>query len=107
MYRRILAAFLGLVLVVACGVPASDVSTTLTDATKCAFGIIATAGGSIDVNGLLACGLTVADALKLLQDLRTNATTSPADAAPAAMTPERVAYVGKLDKAIADLKGRQ
>ena len=103
--KALVSAVTFAIILMACGVPAADVSQTLSDATKCAIGVIATAGGSIDVQNLLACGLTVADALKLLQDLRANA-TAPSDAGAAALSPERVAYVQKLDRAITELKAR-
>ena len=89
-------------LVLACGASQSQVTKTVDDATACAFGVVAAATGAVDVQALLACGLTVADALALLQELRAQAV--PADAGAAALEPARVAYVAKLDQAIATLR---
>jgi hypothetical protein len=95
-----------LLLVLACSgsqVAPSDVSKTLTDAVACGLGVVATSEGSIDVQGLLACGLTVADALALVQKLRAQQGSD----AGAALSPARVAYVKKLDTAIAQLQAMQ
>ena len=82
----------------------TQVGKTVSDATACALGVVATATGAVNVQGLLDCGLTVADALALLQQLRSQA-VPPADAG-AAVSPERVAYAHELDVAIADLQAR-
>jgi hypothetical protein len=90
-----------------CGSPVApaDVSKPISDAVACGLGIIATAEGSINIQGLLACGLTVADALTLVQKLR--AQQVQGDASAAVLSPARVAYVKKLDDAIVKLQAMQ
>lgn len=103
---KLLAKTLPVLLLAACGtaLTADDVTKSLSDATSCAFGVIAVSTGTVNVQQLLACGLTVGDALAIVKKLRAQATPTEAGAA---VSPERIAYAKKLDQAISDLERLQ
>lgn len=100
---KTLAKLFSLFVLLACSASQqASVVKTVDDATACAVGVVAATQGTVDVKALLACGLTVADALGLVTELRAQA--FPSDAGAAALSPERVLYAKKLDQLLVDLK---
>jgi hypothetical protein len=83
--------------------PAQDVAQTLSDGEACVVGILATASGTPDLDGLLKCGVTIADVWNLVTKLE-KAPSSGSNAA--ALPPATVAWHAKLEGVKAQIVAR-
>lgn len=83
--------------------PPADVQQTLSDGQACVVGILATASGTPDLDGLLKCGVTIADVWNLIVKLEK---APESDAGPAALSPSAVAWHQKLEGVKAQIIAR-
>lgn len=90
---RYLHPLLASVLLACQSLPTGDVKNTLSDAEACGVGILATASGTPDLDGLLRCGMTVADVWNLIVKLE----KAPSDGSSSALTPNVVAWHQRLE----------